>query len=70
MVISGTVRGGVQRGVLVLDDAAGRSWQLLGRPIRALRPGTQVSLSGRPDDARMAGTAQQGRRFIVETIMG
>jgi len=70
VVISGTVRGGVQRGVLVLDDAAGRSWQLLGPPIRSLRPGMQVSLVGHPDDARMAGTAQQGQRFIVDAIGG
>ena len=66
--LTGTVRAGVEHGVLVLDDAAGRTWQLVGAPVRGVRPGTSVEVTGRPDDAGTAGTGQQGHRFRVETV--
>ncbi len=66
--VTGTVRSGVEHGVLLLDDAAGRTWQLVGPPVRALRPGQRVRVTGQSDDRGMAGSAQQGHRFLVVAV--
>ena len=68
MVIVGAVAAGVEHGVLILRAADGTTWQLLGSPVRSMKGGSRVRLTGRPDDRAMAGTAQQGRRFLVEKV--